>query len=161
MKFTVRLLAIFGGFLLVVGIIFTFFKADSSGIAGWLLLLANAAFFFFIGIMIKVAPAMEYMRENRESAADRGMPSEAEKEMPALPPPPAGVHIPGPSFWPALVALGALLVGAGLVFREVEVNLFLTVGVVVLIVVLAGWAFQAWNERDEIVEHEEEQEHAV
>jgi hypothetical protein len=28
-------------------------------------------------------------------------------------------------------------------------------------VVLAGWALQAWNERDEIIEHEDEQEHAA
>lgn len=155
MRFAVRLLGIFGGFLLLTGIAFSFFFDQSAGIAVWLLLFANAAFFFFIAIMIRAAPAMEYMRENRETAVDRDPPRAALKEAPAPPPPPAGVHIPGPSFWPALVAIGALLVGAGLVFRKVEVNLFLAVGVVVLVFVLAGWAVQAWNERDEVLDHED------
>ena len=62
--------------------------------------------------------------------------------------PPPGVHMPGPSFRPVLVALGFTLLVAGLVFGE----LLLGVGALAMIVALLGWLRDA---RQEYVKTEE------
>ncbi|MEJ7748117.1 MAG: cytochrome c oxidase subunit 4 [Candidatus Limnocylindrales bacterium] len=72
---------------------------------------------------------------------------------PALPAPvhdgpPAGVHMPGPSFRPFLGALGAALLMLGLVFG----GWLLVVGVIVLVVTLLGWLFDARKEYVKAVE---------
>jgi plastocyanin len=62
---------------------------------------------------------------------------EGETRLPAVVhgPPPAGVHMPGPSFRPLLASLGLFLLFAGLVFG----GLVLLVGVIALVVSLLGW----------------------
>jgi plastocyanin len=62
--------------------------------------------------------------------------------------PPPGVHMPGPSFRPFLGALGAMLLMLGLVFGE----WLLAVGVIALIVTLAGWLVDARKEYVKTVE---------
>lgn len=152
----------FGVFLMAAGITYAIVVAvsdNASGVTPAIIMIANGVFFFFLRFMFGAAPAMEYMREHRDTAVDRVLESaEAPKEELATEPPPEGVHIPGPSYWPPLLALGAALTGAGLIF-DVAVNVFLAAGVVVLVFTGAGWAVQAWKERAEIVAHEQH-EHA-
>ncbi|MGP1674137.1 MAG: aa3-type cytochrome oxidase subunit IV [Candidatus Limnocylindrales bacterium] len=62
--------------------------------------------------------------------------------------PPPGVHMPGPSFRPFLGALGATLLMLGLVFGE----WLLAVGVIALVVTLAGWLIDARKEYVKTVE---------
>jgi cytochrome c oxidase subunit 1 len=51
-----------------------------------------------------------------------------------------GIHMPSPSFWPALSALGFPVLGYGLIFRGA---LFLApIGLVVILVGLFGWALE-------------------
>jgi cytochrome c oxidase subunit 1 len=51
-----------------------------------------------------------------------------------------GIHLPSPSFWPALSALGFPIMGYGLIFHGA---LFLApIGVVVILVGLFGWALE-------------------
>ena len=63
-------------------------------------------------------------------------------------PPPAGVHMPGPSFRPVLASLGLFLLFAGLVFG----GLVLLVGVIALVVALLGWLRDARKEYVKIEE---------
>jgi len=56
--------------------------------------------------------------------------------------PPAGVHMPGPSFRPLLASLGMALLFAGLVFE----GWILAVGVLALVVSLLGWLNDARKE---------------
>ncbi len=58
---------------------------------------------------------------------------------------PSGVALPGPSAAPIFLALGAAVVGAGIAF-DADLWIFLTVGGVILLGALVGWAVQAWNE---------------
>lgn len=58
------------------------------------------------------------------------------------PGPPPGVHMPGPSFRPVLVALGFFLLLAGVVFG----GLVLAVGLLALVVSLLGWLRDARHE---------------
>jgi hypothetical protein len=62
--------------------------------------------------------------------------------------PPAGVHMPGPSFRPLLGAIGATMLMLGLVFGE----WLLAVGVIALVITLVGWLVDA---RKEYVKTEE------
>lgn len=62
--------------------------------------------------------------------------------------PPAGVHMPGPSFRPFLGAIGAATLMAGLVFGE----WVLAAGVLILIITLVGWLIDARKEYDKTVE---------
>ena len=49
-----------------------------------------------------------------------------------------GVHLPSPSYWPLVLALGLPLVGYGLIF-----NLWITgVGVLVILLAIYGWVFE-------------------
>jgi plastocyanin len=61
--------------------------------------------------------------------------------------PPAGVHIPGPSFRPILAALGLAILFAGLVFG----GWLLAVGVLFMIVALLGWLNDARKEYRQVV----------
>lgn len=74
------------------------------------------------------------------------------KDQLALPPPPAGVHIPGPSIWPALIAGSAALIGFGLVFK-MQVNGLIVAGIVLAVVTGGGWFRQAWRESTSRAEH--------
>jgi hypothetical protein len=56
--------------------------------------------------------------------------------------PPAGVHMPGPSFRPFLGAVGTTMLMLGLVFGE----WLLLVGVIALVVTLVGWLVDAVKE---------------
>jgi len=62
--------------------------------------------------------------------------------------PPAGVHMPGPSFRPIMGALGTALLFLGLVFG----GWLLAVGVFALVVGLIGWLFDARKEYVKTVE---------
>jgi plastocyanin len=66
----------------------------------------------------------------------------------AFGPPPEGVHVPGPSFRPFLVALGVFLLFLGLVFG----GWLLLVGLVFTIVTLLGWLNDARKEYRHVVE---------
>jgi plastocyanin len=61
--------------------------------------------------------------------------------------PPAGVHVPGPSFLPLLAALGVAILFAGLVFG----GWIIAVGVVFTIVALLGWLNAARKEYRQVV----------
>jgi hypothetical protein len=65
--------------------------------------------------------------------------------------PPAGVHMPGPSFRPFLGALGVTLLMLGLVFG----GWLLAVGVIALIATLLGWLIDARREFVKTVEADE------
>lgn len=62
--------------------------------------------------------------------------------------PPAGVHMPGPSFRPFLGALGTALLMLGIVFGE----WLLAAGVIALVVTLVGWLVDARGEYVKTVE---------
>ena len=71
------------------------------------------------------------------------------------PHPPAGVHLPGPSFLPVIFGVAATLIGAGLAFRGDEglANPFIAIpGVLLLIAGMIGWVRAANREWHE-VEH--------
>lgn len=56
-------------------------------------------------------------------------------------PPEAGhsdIHMPAPSLWPALLALGAALVGLGLVYR----GPVLIIGLIIFLGAFIGWVFE-------------------
>lgn len=62
------------------------------------------------------------------------------------PAPPAGIHMPGPSFAPFLAAVGSLF----LVFGMVVGGIWLLVGVVILAVTLLYWGREALRDYDQI-----------
>ena len=79
------------------------------------------------------------------------------------PPPPAGVHLPGPSRWPFVVPLGATLLlfaillpsrdADGQVFLPVNITLF-GLGLLVTFVAIGGWLLDAMKEwRHTAAEH--------
>jgi cytochrome c oxidase subunit 1 len=45
------------------------------------------------------------------------------------------IHLPPPSYWPIVLALGLLLIAVGIIFGLV----ISVLGVIVLLVVIAGW----------------------
>lgn len=48
------------------------------------------------------------------------------------------IHLPMPSFWPILVALGVLIIALGIIF-----NLIISlVGIVVLMAAIIGWMLE-------------------
>src|SRR5580765_4594520 len=61
--------------------------------------------------------------------------------------PPAGVHVPGPSFLPLLAALGLAILFLGLVFG----GWIIAVGVIFTIVALLGWLSAARKEYRQVV----------
>lgn len=152
---------VIGVTLVVIDLIFAFLVADydtrglnKSNLIGSVLLIATGVFCWFIAIVIRAAPAMEYMSEHPEATIDRDADFSAPKDTLALPPAPAGVHIPGPSIWPVLIAASAALIGIGLVFK-MQVNGLIVAGVVLAVVTGGGWFRQAWRESTERAEHRE------
>ena len=60
-----------------------------------------------------------------------------------------GVHLPAPSYWPLVLAIGIPIVGYGLIF-----NLWLTIpGVVVIITSLYGWVMEPADDLDNDGDH--------
>lgn len=49
-----------------------------------------------------------------------------------------GIHMPAPSLWPALLALGSALVGLGLVYR----GPVLIIGLLIFLGAFIGWVFE-------------------
>ena len=121
--------AAIGAFLLFLGLVF----------GGLILYLGAIA--FALTLLYWLAEAMRvYDREITASA-------------PPLPAvihdgPPAGVHMPGPSFRPFLGAVGVTMLMLGLVFGE----WLLIIGVIALIVTLLGWLVDAVKEYRKTVE---------
>jgi hypothetical protein len=72
---------------------------------------------------------------------------------PALPgwslSPPDGMHLPGPSAWPFLAPVGLLFMVAGLIFGPV----LLVSGLVMAVIAIIGWLFDAEHEYDDVAEH--------
>ena len=72
----------------------------------------------------------------------------------ARPKPPRGVHLPPPSFLPALLSLGAALIGAGLAFRGDDqlANPFLAIpGLIIMVLGCVWWVRAAdheWRETE-------------
>lgn len=123
------ILASIGAFLLFLGLVFGGTLLVAGAIALALTLL------YWLGEALRI-----YDHDLGETA-------------PALPAvvhdgPPAGVHMPGPSFRPLLGAIGTTMLMLGLVFGE----WLLAVGVIALVATLVGWLVDA---RKEYVKAEE------
>lgn len=123
------LLAAVGGFLVFLGLVV-------GGVAVWLGVIA-----LVLTLLVWGAEALRDYDHLDDTAAET---------LPAVvhDGPPAGVHMPGPSFRPLLAALGATVLFFGLVFG----GWLLLVGVIVLIATLLGWLTDA---RKEYVKTEE------
>jgi hypothetical protein len=70
----------------------------------------------------------------------------------ARPRPPRGVHLPNPSALPVILAVGGMLLGAGLAFRADDqlANPFLAVpGLLVFLYAVVAWVRAAGREWDE------------
>ena len=99
--------------------------------------------FVLLGITLVVVLGVVFV------VASRGGPA-------AQPPkPPRGVHMPGPSFLPVVMSVGASLIGAGLAFRGdwAIANPFLAVpGLLIFVAAIVAWVRAANHEWRE-VEH--------
>ena len=58
------------------------------------------------------------------------------------------IHVPGPSFWPIVLAGGLVLIAIGVVSSFT----FSIVGILVLLMAIGGWAME--NRAEEESEHE-------
>ncbi|GEM_PF-2120793 len=155
MNFNIKLCFWFGFSLFVAGVVYLIWNdGNNEELIGVVILFANAIFFWFIALMLKLAPGLEYMSEHGETGVDRGESIAVEKEQLALPPPPKGMHIPGPSYWPIGLAIGIMLFVSGLVF-DIKVNAFTAIGAFLLILAGAGWMTQDTAESEELVTHQE------
>ncbi len=68
----------------------------------------------------------------------------------ALPPPSEQVHLPGPSYLPALVALGATIALAGVVLAWAV----FAIGMAIVVISVARWIREAREEMAELpIEH--------
>ena len=63
--------------------------------------------------------------------------------------PPEGMHLPGPSAWPFLAPVGLLFMGTGLIFGAA----MLVGGVIMAMIAIIGWLFDAERELDDLEEH--------
>ena len=117
------IVASIGAFLLLLGLVF-----------GGLLLVVGAIG-LVAGLLYWLREAMR-VYEHDTGAMTPGLP------VVTHPGPPAGVHMPGPSYRPFLGALGVSMLMLGLVFGE----WVLAVGVIALIVTLLGWLVDARKE---------------
>ena len=52
------------------------------------------------------------------------------------------IHVPNPSFWPFVLAVGLLLFSSGVIFGIIESIL----GVVIVLVAIGGWALENRSE---------------
>ena len=52
------------------------------------------------------------------------------------------IHVPNPSFWPFVLAVGLLLFASGVIFSIIESVL----GVVIVLVAIGGWALENRSE---------------
>lgn len=99
------------------------------------------------GLALLVAALLYWLREGMRDY-ERLERAEAAEGAAALlvpvepPPPPPGVHLPAPSFRPILAAAALMVVFYGLVFG----GWLLLAGIVVLVIVLAGWLRDARRE---------------
>jgi plastocyanin len=89
----------------------------------------------------------------REALADFDHVAGEHPQLPAVvhPGPPAGIHMPGPSFRPFLASVAVAILFAGLVFG----GWLLGIGVVVTILTLLGWLSDARKEYRHVVEADE------
>jgi hypothetical protein len=100
--------------------------------------------FLLLGIAMLVVLGIVFIMASR-GGAPRG----------AEPTPPAGVHMPGPSFLPVVFSVALALLGAGVVFRSEDqiANWFILVpGVLLLVAGMFAWV-RAANREWHDVEH--------
>jgi plastocyanin len=93
----------------------------------------------FMGLVVIVFVAYTFVRFSRMGPRRR-------RPARISPPPPAGVHMPGPSVAPFLAAFGSFLLFAGLVFN----GLILVVGLVALVLALLYWGREGIREYDHV-----------
>jgi type IV secretory pathway TrbD component len=78
------------------------------------------------------------------------MADEAEQPEGALPPPTEEVHLPGPSYLPAVLALGLMIAIVGVIKTWVIV----AIGLIIFLVALVKWIRQARQEMSQLpLEH--------
>ena len=86
--------------------------------------------------------------------------SRAARGSAARPTPPPGVHLPPPSFLPALMPLAGILIFAGLAFRPDDqlANFFIFVpGLILFVVSIIGWvraANREWTDTEHGSQHD-------
>lgn len=121
--------AAIGTFLLFLGLVFN----------GWILLL---------GVIALVLTLLYWLAEGVR-VYDKDIGIDTTTRLPAVIPqgPPAGVHMPGPSWRPFLGAFGMFALFLGLVFG----GWLLTAGIIALIATLVGWLTDAVKEYREVV----------
>ncbi len=73
--------------------------------------------------------------------------------MSAHPPEPSDIHLPGPSFWPIVMAAGVMLIAAGVLLTPVISGL----GLVVVLTSVGGWTQE--NRLEAPSDAEEDEEH--
>ena len=119
--------AAIGTFLLFMGLVFN----------GWILVLGL------------IALLLTLLYWGREGLTDYDHVADDHSHLPAVvhAGPPAGVHMPGPSFRPILASLGVAVLFAGLVFG----GLVLAVGLAFTITALLGWLNDARKEYKQVV----------
>jgi len=59
------------------------------------------------------------------------------------------VHLPQPSYWPLVVAIGLLVFGFGMVYNPVVI----AIGLVIAAIAIYAWSFEPVNEPDEHSAH--------
>jgi cytochrome c oxidase subunit 1 len=68
-----------------------------------------------------------------------------EEKAPRGEPPPV-IHMPSPSYWPLLVAVGLFVMAGGLLVSEavgtVAIPIFAIVGVLIVFASIYGWSFE-------------------
>jgi plastocyanin len=93
----------------------------------------------FMGVVVIVFVAYTFVRFRRVGPRRR-------RPARIAPPPPSGVHMPGPSIAPFLAAFGSFLLFAGLVFNGV----ILVLGLVALVLALLYWGREGIREYDHV-----------
>lgn len=128
------------------------FAAVGMGAVFWGLVVGGVA--LWIGLALLVVALMywgrEAIREYDRATHVETLPAvvDGSSSMARRAGPPAGVHMPGPSFRPVLGAIGTAAVLAGLVFG----GWLLAAGLIIFAVTLVGWLPDARAEYDKAVE---------
>ena len=112
----------------------------------WGLVVGGTA--LWIGIGVLVLTLLVWGAEGLRDYDQLGDAAVARLPAPQHAGPPPGIHMPGPSFRPVLAALGATVLFFGLVFG----GWLLLVGIIILVVTLLGWLFDARKEYAKTVE---------